>query len=540
MPHDVLACATERKHSPVVFSFVIPGLLIVTLLTLVTAAAAVQPKDIVGRLQHTQLHVLYSRTTFGTAWCVNPECDIIVTNYHVSKVVGPQATLKGVHVRNIASATSEHDTDAREMPTVAGPIKLAYGRDISLLMMDSALARKGMHPVPFYIGQLRCGQKVTVIGFPGGKLASIAGEFVEESSDGLLRFKMRGDVAEGISGGLVLDEQHRAVGMASIEGFDGDLYAIPVWTIADFIAKTNPELYTALFPGELYRGVVSGEEAEDEEPSVDVMQPSSPEGPREGFSPAPALPSSYLLMEEPLSDTPIERYNVSHSVLAMRQRAQLMSQQMKNFVARQTLLLSNGRAWQHEVQVIDGQQRFRTSDGKKVLDELPVQGTPTPGAEWAQLVKVTGSNLRFAVQFEKDITVENRTVKVYRYQVDSADQICQLRVARTFRKVWKNSIPCTGAIWTDEQFNILRISQDMLPPEETGIASFRIVVLYGWWEERLVPVEMYLRQVSTHGRIVVSRAKFDDYRVFTTSSKILVTDQRIDVRIPVHASEAKR
>jgi Trypsin-like peptidase domain len=514
-------------------------IVVLTLPARVSAESGMRASELVIGLKHYGLHFGLLRQSVSvevaTGWCVDPECDVVITNYHVMNVIGPHTKIKGVRVVEVASATSEADHDARVLPTVLGPMKFAPGRDISLLTMAEPLARKGMHAVPFYLGQLDPGQKVTAMGFPGGKLRSIQGTFVQEYAEGLLSFEMAHEVSPGISGALVIDEKGRAVGLAI--GFSSDhhsMYAVPVWSVADFIRKTKPQLYAKLFTDEIYRGTenskVKGEQPQDEpeEPTVDVFAEDFPASLQEGFSPVPVLPEDYLLLNDALPNTPIIRQNVSAAVLSLRRSAQLMSLQMKNFVARQTLLLSNGGIWQHELQVVDGRQRFRTINGKDLF-ELPLKGNLVPGAEWSELVKAIGFNSSLAVRFERDTTIGNQAVKVFHYQVRPEDQICQLRVARKFHGMWKGSVPCTGAIWTDGQFRILRITQDMTPPlDETGVAGFRIVILYGWWGQRLVPVAMYLRTRTTDGKTFVSRAKFDDYRVFTATTKIAFQGEAVE------------
>ena len=514
-------------------------IVVLTLPTPVSAESTPQADKLVIGLKHYGLHVGLLRQSVSveivTAWCVNPDCDVVITNYHAKEIIGPHTKIKGVKVLEVTSATSEGDHDARVVPTAHGPMKFAPGRDISLLTMSEPLARKGMHAAPFYAGQLDPGQKITAMGFPGGKLRSIQGKFVQEYAEGLLGFEMAHEVAPGISGALVIDEKGRAVGLAI--GFSSDhhlMYAVPVWSVADFIRKTKPQLYAKLFSGEVYRGKVNirvnGERAqgEPEEPAFGVFAEDFPASLQEGFSPAAVLPETYLLLNDALPNTPIERQNVSAAVLALRRSAQLMSLQMKNFVARQSLLLSNGETWQHELQLVDGRQRFRTIKGTDLF-ELPIKGSLVPGAEWSELVKTIGFNPSLAVQFERDTTIENQALKVFHYQVRPEDQICQLRVARKFHGMWKGSVPCTGAIWTDEQFRILRITQDMTPPpDETGVVGFRIVILYGWWGQRLVPVAMYLRTKTTNGKTFVSRAKFDDYRVFTATTKIAFQGEAVE------------
>jgi hypothetical protein len=58
--------------------------------------------------------------------------------------------------------------------------------------------------------------------------------------------------------------------------------------------------------------------------------------------------------------------------------------------------------------------------------------------------------------------------------------------------------------------------------------NFRTVILYGWWGLRLVPVAMYLRAKTTEGKTFVSRAKFDDYRVFAATTKIAFQGEGVE------------
>jgi len=146
---------------------------------------------------------------------------------------------------------------------------------------------------------------------------------------------------------------------------------------------------------------------------------------------------------------------------------------------------------------------------------------PVPGSEWTDLVTLIGYDASIALQFEQDITVDGSTVKVFRYEVSAKDEICRLRVTRLFHREWKGSPPCGGVIWTNQQFRILRITKEMLVPPGTGLKKFRVVVQYGWWGERLVPVKMYLESTSSDGSSQVSTATFDNYREFETSSRLV-------------------
>jgi len=486
--------------------------------TMPTAALGVprDPAQLVTRVEGR--HSL--EKAMGTGWCLNRECDWVITNYHVVKFTGEHPTVNGVKTAQIVMATSEHDQGAQPIATAIGDLTFTSVRDIALIKLREPLLRTGMHAVPFYTGDLQPGQSVTVLGYPGGKLESISGRFVQECDDGELLFDLSHEVSRGISGGLVLDEQGRAIGL--IYGISPksakSVYAVPVWSVAEFLHGFNKDVYTSVF------GDADNLSSDTDVLKTDALRTESPKSRRDGLSLDSVVPESSLLRNDELTNTPLPRANdEGPEVIALRKKAQVTSDQMDNFIARQTLHFSSGKAWQHELQLVDGVQRFRIIGSGKEIHEMPAtRRGPVPGSDWADLVTSFAYDASVALQFERDITVEGNIVKVFRYEMSAEDDICQLRVTRPFRREWKGSPPCVGVIWTDQQFRILRITKDMLVPPDTGLAKFRIVVLYGWWGERLVPVEMYIRSTSKDGSSQASTAKFDNYREFGASSRIIV------------------
>ena len=107
-------------------------IVVLTLPTPVSAESTPQADKLVIGLKHFGLHVGLLRQSVSveivTAWCVNPDCDVVITNYHAKNVVGPHTRIKGVKVVEVASATSETDKDARVVPSALGPTKFAPGR----------------------------------------------------------------------------------------------------------------------------------------------------------------------------------------------------------------------------------------------------------------------------------------------------------------------------------------------------------------------------------------------------------------------------
>ncbi|MGI9101078.1 MAG: S1 family peptidase [Terriglobales bacterium] len=475
-----------------------------------------KPEQMVGMVRD---HRMLSKT-YATAWCLNTDCDWAITNYHVANVMGKHMTIKGVKVKRYVFATDGHDPEAKSVASMRGPIRLAPYRDIAFLFMAEPLSHKGMQTVPFYAGDLEEGQPVTVIGYPGGTLTAIKGKFAGECEQGELKFELNHKIAEGASGGLIVDQQGRAVGLAMGASEDRmAVFAVPVWAIAEFMHTSDINLFLKVFP------TVN---VDKPEPVTEFQTHSA--NPDESFSPTPLVSESSLTLKDVIPNEPIARYDASMAVLLLRKRAEVAAQKMKNFVARQTLLFPTGRAWQHEVQVVEGRQHFRTlPDGKDLMD-LPIpRDGPVPGSHWADLINVVAADLRLAVQFNRETHIDGHRIKVFHYRAGAQDQICGLKIRRRF---WGGArrlfLPCTGSIWTDEAFDVLRVTQDMIVPEYTGVVHFRVVVLYGRWDEKLVPVSIYLNETQPDGRILASRVRFDKYRVFRTTTRIAFRGKELE------------
>lgn len=470
----------------------------------------------------------------------------MVTNYHVVKTVGFDLRIRGVGVREYHLATAESDQGARWMRTAAGlHLRLNPVRDVAILRMQTPLSQKGMHGVAPYAGQLLRGQEVTAYGYPGGKaLTGASGRFVRELRDGLLLFEMQTQEPDevlqaGISGGLIVDQQGRAVGlMCGV--FGQHAFAVPMWSVADAVQEIAPEQYGALFPERIYRstGLLSTDlEAESELVDRDLETPTG------GLIPEAALPESYLpygLDQNAAQGRELTAFSLTKrtegpvEVRTLRAKAQQMLEGMKNFIAVQTLRLSDGTrtaVWQHEVRVVYGQQTFRDwPDGEKELSELPYpkQGI-VPGAEWTTLPSMVGTDLNLKIEAAGELTIGEHKVKVFRYQGAAEDEACALRTRKNYglwHKDWRSKVACRGEVWTDEHFDILRIAQDLeVPGGQTFIRRLQVVVMYGWLERpgltrQVLPVEIFLQGQFTDGGTYYCSGRFTNYRVFTASTNL--------------------
>lgn len=219
---------------------------------------------------------------------------------------------------------------------------------------------------------------------------------------------------------------------------------------------------------------------------------------------------------------------------------------MRNFIAVQTYAWGSGdkepsAQAAYEVRVIDGEQRFRTyPDGKKDFKQVPyprlnAKGWTLPADEWSLLPKMVGTEFRLKVHQAADVVVGERRMKIFQYYSSVEDNLCPFQpiVDYIFFLVVSKVVPvaCYGEVWTDEDTNILRISEhlelsDKLK-EYRGWEDFQVVVTYGWLNRedepaRLVPLTIFtLSRYKKDRAVYWCRGQFIDYQVFTVRARIM-------------------
>src|SRR3954466_178310 len=110
------------------------------------SVGAVDPARVAGKVHSPTPR--YGTERIGTAWCLNKDCSLMVTNYHVAKLIGNSLTINGEVVASVSLATGPDDNDARDVPTFTTEVfRYASVRDLALLKMRSPMMSKGMHGV---------------------------------------------------------------------------------------------------------------------------------------------------------------------------------------------------------------------------------------------------------------------------------------------------------------------------------------------------------------------------------------------------------
>ena len=451
---------------------------------------------------------------YGTGFCVDPACRFIGTNYHVAVASFPRK-INGEKVIQQYLATGPDDVGA----TVNEGLSLAkynLSRDLAIFELGRPLPHH--HGVGYNLDGLDDGQEVEIYAYPKESdnpisrrgLQLFHARFKGETPTGLLAFDCTSGetIRAGASGGIVVDKKtQQVVGILSgVARSDKTIaLAVPVQSLAEFVSKVQPYLAERLFR------------------SYKTISPVSADlYPRFVTSPA-----------EVLQHRPQEPAEVK----TFRSKAQLLADSMRNFIAVQTLAWGSGNKEpaaeaSYEVQVIDGYQRFREyPEGKKQLENVPfppLSNAIVPGAEWSDLPQFLGTKLGLNIREMPDATVNEREIKVFQYQAALEDGLCKWDIGVDYGFFARSKIldaAVYGEVWTDEDNNILRISEHCEPPETFKWKDYATVITYGWIKRadeppRLIPVSIYT-QAEHKKRIYWCRGQFTNYRIFDSSVKVI-------------------
>ncbi len=510
-----------------------------------------RPEEVVVKIKRTRPRIkesikrvgLVMGSDYGTGWCLDQECEFVVGNYHVAERTGTPLKIKGVNVLRTYSATGPQDEGAVWVKSPLGyPTKLVPVRDITISRMAYPL--KGMHGITFSPRELREGENVAIYGHPrGGKLTKISATFYMEGGDGVLFFKVKpGEekaLVPGISGGLPVNEENEAVGL--VQSISDNLVGVvPVWSLFDFTRKVLPDKYREIFPfsaDEVYRPgklvpvdlrAQAGALAKDIDPAAD------------GKSPASVLPEEYLWynLDKPTppltfktADTALRRRTEEPPEIQMlRRNAQEMAEKINDFTAIEKQRSGGGKSPEvtkvYKVRMVFGQQTFTDLATGKEVPQLPCpKGNGVAvGGEWSELPTMVGRNLKLKIQQVDDRNLAGwGKVKVFRYEAPMEDEVARLIFCVDyilFHTETNIAVATRGEVWTNENLEILRITQELLVPQSTHWQRLRSSILYGWLESptgerRLVPTNTLLEGEHTDDRQTYwTIGTFSDYHQF--------------------------
>jgi hypothetical protein len=455
---------------------------------------------------------------FGTGFCLDAACRFIATNYHVAVTTRFNKIEREKIVQQYL-ATSPQDEDATPNSNAdLGVVPYATKRDLAIFELQRPLPHH--HGLTFSLDELEVGQEVDIYGYPKGvinpfrKLTRFPAKFKGPTTSGLLAFDYELSANQpiargGTSGGIVVDRKtEKVVGIlrGTTETTAG---AVSIQTLVEFVTKVQPFLAQRIFPTTKQIPPIS----------ADIYPKFVP--PR----------SDGLLQHRPQE---------SYEVGVLRQKAQLLADSIQNFIAVQSFAWGSGDKdpdfqAAYEVRVIDGVQRFRTyPDGKKELEEIPLplrNGWVVPADEWSKLPKMVGRDLQLKVQQAPDIVVNHRRMKVFQYYASVEDNLCPFEAVEdyAFFTVSKTvAVACYGEVWTDDDMNIIRISERLDLSEKLrafqGWEDVHVVLTYGWLRRtdeppRLIPLTIYTESRDNR-HIYWCRGHFTDYSVFSVRMKL--------------------
>jgi hypothetical protein len=462
--------------------------------------------------------------SFGTGFCLDAECRFIGTNYHVAMTTRA-GKIKREKIIQRYFATGPDDKGATANDLLNGSV-LPYAKNRDLAIFELRRSLPQHHGLTYSLDELEVGQEVDIYGYPYEtinpirKLTRFPAIFKGSTKSGLLAFDYQRSSdkpirVRGASGGIVVDRKtEEIVGILS-ESNETTAIAVPVQTLVDFVSKVQPLVARNIFPATI-------------SPFSADIYPK--------FAPHPDhYPKFVPVRIDGLQHRPEEPAEVK----LLRSRAQLLADSMRNFIAVQSFEWGSGDKepsahTEFELRVIDGVQRFRRyPGGKDQLVEVPrprLSASANASDEWSTLPKLVGTEWRLKVRQAPDVVVNQRRMKVFQYYASVEDNLCPFEPIEdygffTISKVV--AVACYGEVWTDEDTNILRMSEILELSDKLkayrGWEDYQIVLTYGWLRAngpRLVPLTIF-----TEGRngkhVYWCRGQFTDYQVFDSRVRII-------------------
>lgn len=468
---------------------------------------------------------------FGTGFCLDLACRFIVTNYHVAATTSVRK-IKGETIFQRYLATGPHDEGATVNTLANGDVlPFAMKRDLAIFELRHPLPHH--HGLSFDLDELDVGQEVDIYGYPKGiinpvrKLTRFPATFRGPTTSGLLAFDYQLPADRpirmgGASGGIVVDRKTEKILGVLNATTETMALAVPVQTLVEFVNKVQPFLAQRIFAT-----------APDVSPVSADLYPKF--APRSDQNPKFVPVHSDGLQHRP--EEPAE-------VKVLRERAQLLADGMRNFIAVQSFEWGSGdkepeALAEYEVRVIDGAQRFREyPDGNKELDQIPephLDGWTLGSDEWSRLPTLVGTEFRLNIHQAPDVVVNERRIKVFQYYASVEDNLCPFVPIETFglftiRKTVR--VACYGEVWTDEDTNIVRISRHSELSDNLkayrGWEEGQVVITYGRLKQEVerpynVPLTIFNEARYKKKRVYWCRGQFTNYRVFTSRAKVVRT-----------------
>ena len=165
-----------------------------------------------------------------------------------------------------------------------------------------------------------------------------------------------------------------------------------------------------------------------------------------------------------------------------------------------------------------------------------MNGWVNPADEWSKVPNMVGTEFRLKVHQAADLVVNEQRMKVFQYYASAEDNLCPFAPVEDFGFFTINktvAVACYGEVWTDEDANIIRISEHLELSDKLkayrGWEDCQVVLTYGWLNRendppRLVPLTIFaVARYKKH--VHWCRGQFRDYQIFSTRARIIASSQ---------------
>ena len=444
-------------------------------------------------------------TKYGTAWCLTGTCDYVVTNYHVAALFGNPIKYDGTKTakKGVFLGTGERDYGARRIPLeMGGWQRYNPVRDVAILKFERPIPEHGAPAI--FTGELEENEAVVAFSFPkGGRLRQQDGTYLGVFEDGELAFRIP-NITSGCSGGLIVNQRGEAVGL--LRAVNGDIVAaVPVWSVVEVARKSGLPFPEVKRPAEQ---PAFGESVSEDD--YGVIESTGAPFSTGGVDPRPALPPGAVAgyLRESIAPLPTAHSGDNHhrkrepeTVVALRQRAQQMADQMSSLVSVETAVASgyhqDDKFYQDEIRIVAGRQIFKSfKDARERTERLPPLNGTFFGSLWYDLLRTIGTKTSVRIEPKGHMLIGKQSLQVFQFEASPEDDVCSLKVLNSYgfgitaTRVYRTA--CRGEIWTDASANILRISEQLDVPPDSGWSNLSLAILYGWilgpdGAQRLVP-----------------------------------------------------
>lgn len=442
---------------------------------------------------------------FGSGFCLDLECRYIVTNYHVAKAMGKNFSIQHESVVERWLATGPNDD---------GATKDGYNpaHDLAVVELRHSLQHKGYHGLT-YSTNLAEGEDVDIYSYPlefnpKRKLLHFHGKFIGNSTIGLLLFSYEPNpqhIKGGASGGMIVDSKGRVVAVLAdvITNQKNVIGGVSVEMLSAFVGKIQPYMAAQLFPKSV-------------------------------FIPPVAVDYYPEWLPPPSDGTLQRRQPESPDIKLLREKAQGVVSNMFTMVAVESFEWGKdandpAAVGSYEVRMIDGYQHFREyPDGKKERDDViwpPTNHAVAPGNAWFATPEVVAEDYDLKIHRADDIVWKGQALRVFQYLGAKEDKFCNFDEQTDLGFLVIHNVQayaCYGEVWTDQDNNIVRVSENFHMP-----GNYREVVTYGWVEiegdRSLVPLTVS-SQAEYSAHVYWCRGIFTNYQQFKTKVRFFSAD----------------